>query len=470
MNSNGKSNESLQNELRQLPSVDRLLMSAAATDLVSRYGRELVVEALRETLDTLRKAILAQERSAPMNALIIQEAREWLEALVAPTLKAVINATGVIIHTNLGRAPLSDSAREAVAAAARGYSNLEYDLKDGKRGSRFVHAAEALRRLTGAEDALVVNNNAGAVLLMLSALCAGREVVISRSQLIEIGGGFRVPDVMSQSGAQLVEVGTTNRTYLRDYERVMGEETGALLVAHPSNFKIIGFTNEPALADLAELAHNRSIPLLHDQGSGALLDTARYGLAPEMTVQEALAAGADLVAFSGDKLLGGPQAGILCGRKELIARCRAHPLSRALRPDKMCLAALAATLHHYLINEAEKKVPVWRMIAMPLSELQEVAEAWAARLREANVLVSVVDGFSTVGGGSVPGSRLPTRLLAIDHPQIEWLAARLRQQEPAVVGRIRDNRLQIDPRTVAETDAELLLETLSRFAPITQGA
>lgn len=470
MSTNGKGNERLQESLRRLPSVESLLLSPATVDLIGNYGRELVVEALRTTLDGIRAAIMAGQRSAPMNALIVQEAREWLEALLAPTLKGVINATGVIVHTNLGRAPLSAAARQAVEAAANGYSTLEYDLAAGERGSRFAHAVDYLRRLTGAEDALIVNNNAAAVLLMLSSLCHGREVIISRSQLVEIGGGFRVPDVMRQSGARLVEVGATNRSYLRDYEEALGAESAALLAAHHSNFKIVGFTSEPTIGELAELAHAHDLPLLYDQGSGALLDTARFGLDAEPLVQEALAAGVDVVAFSGDKLLGGPQAGILCGRRELIARCRAHPLARALRPDKLCLAALSATLRHYLTGEVEKQVPIWRMIAMPLPEIETLAEAWEATLREANVLASSLEGVSTVGGGSLPGSTLPTRLLAIDHPHVEKLAQELRRREPAIVARIQDNRLLIDPRTVLESEAEALLEALGRLAPVREGA
>ncbi|MDX1636312.1 MAG: L-seryl-tRNA(Sec) selenium transferase, partial [Marinobacter sp.] len=268
-------NSELQALLRQLPGVDSLLLSPAVTDLVAQYGRELVVEALRTTLDQLRVAIIGHGRAVPMNATIIQEAQEWLEALLDPSLQPVINATGVIIHTNLGRAPLSRAARKAMTAVAAGYSTLEYDLAAGARGSRSVHAAQLLTRLTGAEDAFVANNNAGAVLLMLSGLCEGREVIISRGQLVEIGGGFRVPDVMAQSGARLVEVGTTNRTHLRDYARAITPETAAILVAHHSNFKVVGFTGEPDLAELAELAHEHGLPLLYDQGSGALLDTAR---------------------------------------------------------------------------------------------------------------------------------------------------------------------------------------------------
>lgn len=467
MSTNGKGSERVQSLLRQLPGVDKLMMSPAATDLSATYGRELVVEALRARLDALRGEIVAGRQSTPMNALIVQEAREWLEALLAPTLQTVINATGVIVHTNLGRAPLSAAAMAAIAGVGAGYSTLEYDLATGERGSRFDHAADYLRRLTGAEDALIVNNNAAAVLLMLTALCEGQEVIISRSQLVEIGGGFRVPDVMAQSGALLVEVGTTNRTHLRDYEGAINPATGALLVAHHSNFKIVGFTSEPSLAELAELAHDNDLPLLYDQGSGALLDTAQYGLDKEPTVQEALASGVDVVAFSGDKLLGGPQAGILCGRKALIGRLRSNPLARALRPDKLCLAGLAATLRHFITGEAEKEVPVWRMIAMPLQEAQALAEAWAETLRAGNVAATVKDGVSTVGGGSLPGSTLPTKVVAIAHPDVDELARALRAHRPAVIARIQEGQLLLDPRTVGADHIETMLEALRRLACVT---
>ncbi|MCA9873588.1 MAG: L-seryl-tRNA(Sec) selenium transferase, partial [Anaerolineales bacterium] len=303
-------------------------------------------------------------------------------------------------------------------------------------------------------------NNAAAVLLMLSALCHGREVIISRGQLVEIGGGFRVPDVMAQSGAKLVEVGTTNRTHLRDYAAAINENTAAILVAHHSNFKIVGFTTEPSLAELAELAHTHTLPLLYDQGSGALLDTAVYGLDPEPTVLDSLAAGCDVVTFSGDKLLGGPQAGILCGRADLLAAVRRHPLARAVRADKLALAALAATLTHYLKEEAETAVPVWQMIARPLAELEAVAHTWAAQLQEQGFVAQVVEGESTVGGGSLPGTTLPTWLVAIDAAGPDDLATALRRQDPPVIGRIQDGRYLIDPRTVLPDQASTLIRLI----------
>jgi len=285
-------------------------------------------------------------------------------------------------------------------------------------------------------------------------------VIISRGQLVEIGGGFRIPDVMAQSGAKLVEVGTTNRTHLRDYERAINENTAAILVAHQSNYKIVGFTSEPSLAEVVELAHTHQLPLLYDQGSGTLMDTAVYGLAPEPTVIAGLQAGCDVVAFSGDKLLGGPQAGILVGREPLLERCKQHPLARAVRADKLCLAGLAATLTHYVMGQAETHIPVWRMIAWPLAEIEQEANTWAAYLRNYNVEAMVVDGRSTVGGGSLPGTDLPTRVVAIEQTDIDGLAKRLRLEKTAVIGRIQDGRYLLDPRTVLPEQVDMLLQSL----------
>jgi len=361
--------------LRDLPSIDRLLRAPGGDELVAAFGHALATEALRATLDAARAAIRDGLAELPSDYDFVAAAREWATDLLAPTLRPVINATGIIVHTNLGRAPLGEAALAAVAAA--GYATLEYDLAEGRRGSRAVHAERLLTRLTGAEAALVVNNNAAAVLLMLTTLCHDAEVIISRGQLVEIGGGFRIPEVMAQSGARLVEVGTTNRTHLRDYTAAITERTTAILVAHTSNYRVIGFTSQPELAELAALAHGRGLWLLFDQGSGALRDTAAYGLGPEPSVPDGLRAGADVVTFSGDKLLGGPQAGLLVGRAELVRRMQRHPLARAVRADKMALAALAATLGHYLVDQPQR-VPVWQMIARPLDDIAAEAERWAA--------------------------------------------------------------------------------------------
>jgi len=448
-----------QNPLRQLPSVGRLLSGKGGAALATAYGRALAVEGLRNALEAARKNLRDDgDAGPPSDETLTEQAADYLRDLLAPTLRPVINATGVVVHTNLGRAPLSDAAREAIEAVAWGYSTLEYDLEAGARGSRTVHAERTLVRLTGAEAALAVNNNAGAVLLMLTALAKDRGVVISRGQLVEIGGGFRVPDVMAQSGARLVEVGTTNRTHLRDYEVAIDEETALILRAHASNYRIIGFTSQPTLDELVKLGKKRGLRVADDLGSGALLDTAAFGMAHEPTVQESVSAGADVVAFSGDKLLGGPQAGILVGRREVIDTLKRHPLARAIRPDKLALAGLAATLNHYLRGEALAEVPVWRMIAAPVDELRGRAERWASELK--GLKAEVVDGVSTVGGGSLPGETLPTALLALKFSSPDKVAASLRAGDPPVIARIEEGRLLFDPRTVLAREEEALLAAL----------
>ncbi len=446
----------IEDELRNLPSVDRLLQDEAVAALAERWGHELTVAAVRETLDATRQAIRAGA-AAPAPAALASAVSARLAACLRPTLHPVLNATGVIIHTNLGRAPLSAEARAAMDAVAGGYSNLEYDLEAGERGSRYVHAEELLCRLTGAEAALVVNNNAAAVLLVLMALAQGREVIISRGQLVEIGGGFRIPDVMRQSGARLVEVGTTNRTYIHDYEAAISAETVALMRVHHSNFRLLGFCHEPSLEELVALAAQRGLYVFDDLGSGTLLDTAVYGLTHEPTIQESIAAGASLVTCSGDKLLGGPQAGIILGRADLVARLKRFPLTRALRVDKITLAGLQATLRHYLLGEAAVKVPVWRMIGLDEASLGRRAGAWTRKLKGLGIEAQVVPGYSTVGGGSLPGEILPTRLVALAAGSPDAVAARLRAGEPPVIARIQDGRLVLDPRTVLpEQDAVLL--------------
>ncbi len=441
--------------LRLLPSVDRLLKEAEAAVLVDRFGRSLVVEAVRASLEEARQRV-RQGGEPPGHQALLQRAEALLETWLAPTLRPVVNATGVIIHTNLGRAPLSRAAREAMLAVAQGYSALEYDLARGRRGSREGHAEGLLTRLTGAEAALVVNNNAAAVLLALTALARRKEVLISRTQLIEIGGGFRIPEVLKQSGAKLVEVGTTNRTHLHDFEAALTDRTALILRAHHSNFRIIGFTTEPGLADLVSLGRRHGVPVLDDLGSGALLDTSAFGLGHEPTVQESLQAGASLVAFSGDKLLGGPQAGILVGEKALIDRLRRHPLARAVRADKLCLAALTATLTHYLKDEAVQEIPVWQMIAAPEADLERRARAWAEHLGQGTVL----PGRSTVGGGSLPEETLPTHLLALEVRHPNAFLARLRAAEPPVIARVEEDRVVLDPRTVLPEQEEALLGAL----------
>ncbi len=442
--------------LRDLPSIDRLLQSSQAADMVHLFGRTLTLDALRAQLDDARASIRAGG-APPDDATLLRKAQEALEDWRTPTLRPVINATGVVIHTNLGRAPLSLAARQAVEAVAAGYSTLEYDLARGARGKREVHAEHLLRQLTGAEAALVVNNNASAVMLSLTALAKDREVLISRSQLIEIGGGFRIPDVMAQSGALVVEIGTTNRTHLHDFEEAVGDHTALILRAHHSNFKIVGFTKEPSLAELVELGRRHRLPVLDDLGSGALLDTAEFGLGHEPMVQESLQAGAAIVAFSGDKLLGGPQAGLLLGDAEWIDQLRKHPMARAVRPDKLCLAALSATLMHYLKEEAVTEIPVWQMIAASADQLKARASGWQKKLGAGEV----VEGRSTVGGGSLPEESLPTWLLRFEATRPDELAAQLRAARPPLIGRIQEGALLLDPRTVLPDQESDLLAILS---------
>ncbi len=449
--------------LRNLPSVEQILQTESAAHLIARFGRPLTVDAIRFILDETRtrfKSGLITD--LPLTDLILTQTESTLTAWTKPTLIPVINASGVILHTNLGRAPLSDAAIRAMEIVSRGYSTLEYDLEKGQRGSRLIHAESLLQKLTGAEGAVIVNNNASAVLLVLSALANRKRVVISRSQLVEIGGGFRIPDVMKQSGAKLVEVGTTNKVHISDYEEALIETTGLLMRAHRSNFKLVGFTEEPGLKDIVEIAHKAGVPVVDDLGSGALYDTAKYGLAHEPTVQESLQAGVDIVCFSGDKLLGGPQAGIIIGKANLIAKIKKHPLARAVRADKACLAGLSATLLHYLKDEAEREVPILKMMSLTLEQVRGRAEAWAAELGQgltpSNVEALVVAGESTVGGGSLPGESMPTMLLSLEVRSAEKFLRSLRRNNPPLIARTENDKVLLDPRTVLpEQEAALLV-------------
>lgn len=442
--------------LRDLPSVDQLLQSPAVSDWINWYGRPLTLDALRLALEEARDGY-PQSQNIPRTEALLEQAQRTLQTWTKPSLKPVINATGVILHTNLGRAPLSEAAIQAMQDVSWGYSNLEYDLQGGRRGSRLVHSEELLKQLTHAEAALVVNNNAAAVLLVLSALARRRRVVISRTQLVEIGGGFRIPDVMAQSGAHLYEVGTTNRVHLEDYTQAIIEASPVMLMhVHRSNFRITGFTSEPDLQALAEIAHQGGLPLVDDLGSGSLLDTAPFGLAHEPTVQESLAAGSDLVCFSGDKLLGGPQAGIIVGRSDLIARLKKHPLARAIRADKLCLAALSATLIHYLKDEALQAIPIWRMIATSTNTLQSRAENWKRSIGVGEIISSQ----STVGGGTLPEETLPTRVLALESGSPNRLLEWLRNCQPPVIARLDEDRVIFDPRTVLPEQENDLLSAI----------
>lgn len=446
-------------DLRGLPSVDRLLKAAEDQGLFHRFGRSLTADAVRAAIDQARTD-LRKGGGLTGETALLDQVHQLLADWTSASLRPVINASGVILHTNLGRAPLSREAIAAVQAAAGGYSNLEFDLAGGRRGARESHVESLIVRLTGAEAALVVNNNAGAILLALAALASRRKVVIARTQLIEIGGGFRIPDVLKESGARLVEIGTTNRVHLDDYRSAIAAEGPALVLsAHHSNFRIVGFTAEPGREEIAALAHENGIASIEDLGSGTLLDTARYGLAHEPTVQESLAAGVDLATFSGDKLLGGPQAGILAGRADLLKRIRKHPLARALRTDKLTLAALQATLLHYLKGEAETVVPVWQMIAAPLAGLEIRARGWLEALGTGELIA----GESTVGGGSLPGEALPTLLLALTAASADRTAQRLRLTDPPVIARTQDGRILLDPRTVLPDQDERLISILKEI-------
>lgn len=447
-------------ELRQLPSVDRVLQIPAIHQLAQDHARELVVEEIRAVLEEARRKV-QEGGSAPSPGDAAAQVMQRVEAGLRPSLRPVINASGVIVHTNLGRAPLSLRARQAIEAVTRGYSNLEFELEEGGRGSRHDHAVGLLTRLSGAEAALVVNNNAAALLLVLACLARHRQVLIARGQLVEIGGGFRIPEILAQSGAELVEVGTTNRTHLEDYAGAIGPRAAVILRVHHSNFRLAGFVHQPPLTELVELGRGRNSLVVDDLGSGTFLDTRAYGLAAEPTVQESVAAGADLVTFSGDKLLGGPQAGIIVGRAALIERLRRHPLTRALRVDKATLAGLQATFIAYLDGKAAEEIPVWRMIAAPAPDLKRRAEAWAEELQGKGLRAGVIEGRSTVGGGSLPEETLPTFVLALEHERPTELARALRTGNPAVVGRLEGERLLLDPRTVLPEEDEALLRALA---------
>ena len=443
-------------ELRQIPSVDQLIKTKPITDCISEFGRPLTLQAIRTVLEEVRLRY-SEGDSIPAEEDLLIGVIDKLASWTAPTLQPVINATGVILHTNLGRAPISSSALQAIQAAASGYSSLEYQLDKGRRGSRTIHAESTLKQLTGAEGVLVVNNKASAVLLILSVMAKRRKVVIARSQLVEIGGGFRIPDVMKQSGAKLFEIGTTNRVHLYDYERAIQEESIRMVMrAHRSNFQILGFTSEPTLEEVVTISHQAGVPVVDDLGSGSLIDTTEFGLGHEPMVQESLEAGVDLVCFSGDKLLGGPQAGIILGKLELINKLKKHPLARAIRADKLCLAALSATMLHYLKSEALTEIPVWSMISEPLEQIKSKAGRWI----EFHGQGDLVEGKSTVGGGSLPGETLPTWLIAFSVRHPNKVLSSLREAQPPIIARLEEDRLVLDPRTVLANQEEQLLSNL----------
>jgi len=447
-------------EYRKLPGVEQVISHADLTGFQRAFIHTVLVDIVREALERARQSI-AIGNPCPELEEIVQSVSERLRILTIPGLRPVINASGVLLHTNLGRAPLSMEAAQAMIPVATGYSNLEFDLEKGRRGSRHVHIEDILCQLAGAEAALVVNNNASGVLLGLSALAKRKEVIVSRGQAVEIGGSFRIPDVMRQSGAKLVEVGTTNCTYAADYEQAITSRTAALMRVHSSNFRVVGFSHEATLEELVNIGRHHEIPVLDDLGSGCFLDTTVYGLSPEPTVQQSIAAGVSLVFFSGDKLVGGPQAGIIVGKKELVDKLKKHPLARAVRTDKMTLSVLKATLQHYIKGEAAEKIPVWRMMAVPLDEINLRARHWASVLGK---WAEVRDGESMVGGGSLPGGTLPTRLVTIHGRRgsrgINSLSRLLRNQEIPVIGRVNDEMLMLDPRSVLPEDDGAVIRAL----------
>ncbi len=456
--------------LRQIPSVDELLTQPRLAALAKRTDRNLVVEVARAVLADLRARIAEDSNwtAISLDGASVEELISFqVEKILSRSLQPVINATGVILHTNLGRAPLPETVVDEFRRSATQYSNLEYDLEAGARGKRDVHTAELLTRLTGAEAAIVVNNCAAAVLVTLAALARGGEVIVSRGELIEIGDGFRIPEIMEQSGAILREVGTTNRTHLADYENAINEKTRLLLRVHPSNFKVTGFTDKPALEELVALSQRSGLPLVEDLGSGCLVDLSEYGVS-EPTVRQSIDAGVSVVMFSGDKLLGGPQAGIIAGKKEVIARVRRYPLFRALRVDKLTIAALEATLGAYL-RAAWDEIPAMRMIRATPQELQRRAENFIRELRPElpldEVEIDITDGSSLAGGGSTPSQTLPTKIIRI--ASARYSATKLEQRlrrAPAgvsVIARVEDDRLILDLRTVFPEQEPLLIKTLA---------
>ena len=445
--------------LRTLPKVDELLRSQALVQLRQKYGDNAVTDGIRREVEALRQGILAEQLDTlPDRNALCRRIAQRVQRDFLPSFRTVINGTGILLHTNLGRACLSEKAAQAAADAARRYSNLEYDLQSGSRGTRYSHVEELLCRLTGAESALVVNNNAAAVLLVLSALTQGGQVPVSRGELVEIGGSFRVPEIMEACGAQLKEVGATNKTHLYDYERAITPETKAIMKVHTSNYRIVGFSETPALADLVALGHKYGLPVIEDLGSGSLLNLEQFGLHDEPTVQDSIRAGVDVVSFSGDKLLGGPQAGIILGRKQYMDCLKKHPLTRAMRVDKMTLAALEATLRSYA-SGTEEEVPVISMLAVSNATLLKKAEHLQTMLHNAGISAEVVPVEGHVGGGSVPNQSLASYAVALAG-DVTTLEQKLRLGMQPIIGRIHDDRYLLDVRTLWEADFPVIVTAI----------
>ncbi len=458
-------------KLAALPSVDELLRTSSGSDWLELYPRSLVLLVIRETLNNIRRRMLDGKTDSVDSHVINKTISENLYRLSQPHLRSVINATGVILHTNLGRSPISPAIFKHVAEVSAAYSNLEFNLELGKRGKRYSHITGILREVTGAEDALVVNNNAAAVLLCLTAMAAGKEVIVSRGELIEIGGAFRIPDVMKAGGALLREVGATNKTHLRDYENAISEETALLLKVHPSNYRVVGFTHETSLAELVALSKSRKIPVMYDLGSGSLINLSKYGIPGEPSVRDVVSSDVDLITFSGDKLLGGPQGGIIVGKKKYIQQIQHHPLTRAVRIDKMTLAALEATLMLYRDEEtAIKKIPVLAMLTAQTPALRRRANRLARSLRDKlgeKATVSVVKETSQSGGGSLPEQNMETFAVTV-RPQkqtVSSLEKKLRLGKPPVVARVKDDAVILDVRTLLDDEFYLLVSALNSAIP-----
>jgi len=458
--------------LRKIPKVDELLAAPEIKGLLQAHSVEVVRQGIRNGLERLRQTILRAEDVQAITEesfslpRLLPMFKEEISKQISPHLHPVINATGVVIHTNLGRSPLSEQALQNLVEIARGYSNLEYDLAKGQRGGRSSHVEEILLRLSKAEAGLVVNNNAAAVLLVLNTIAAGKEVICSRGELVEIGGAFRIPDVMARSGATLREVGTTNRTHVRDYEGAINSNTGLLLKVHTSNYRVIGFTAEVSVEELGRLGREYDLPVMNDLGSGCLIDLSAYGLEKEPTAQEAIQAGVDVVTFSGDKLLGGPQAGIILGKKELIERIKANPLHRALRIDKLTLAALESTLIAYLSEAAAiQKIPTLRMLTLSVEELRKRARRLQRLISQETdqAALEIISEQSQVGGGALPLQAVPTWALAIKplKASAEALEQALRKAEPPIIARIVEDRLILDPRTIQEAEFRMVARGLA---------
>jgi len=468
--------------LKQLPSVDEILKENRTKQWLGSTPRVLVLEAIRTAIDARRKAILQAADNKTGRTIddalfsidgVLNHAEIILKELSEPSLKPVINATGVIVHTNLGRSILSEKAIQRVIEVSRSYSNLEYDLPAGERGKRHVHIEGILTRLTGVEAATAVNNNAAAVLLCLNTLARGKEVIVSRGELVEIGGSFRVPDVMERSGAILREVGTTNKTHLKDYEKAINENTGLLLKVHASNYKIVGFTKEVLPEELAKLGRKHGLPVMWDLGSGSFVDLSTYGAGDEPTVQQAVNSGVDVLTFSGDKLLGGPQAGLILGKKTHLEAIRSNPLARALRLDKMTLAALDATLGQYLdMGKAVREIPTLWMLTQPLSEIQRKAALMADGLKgigNKELSITIRDDTSQSGGGALPMGNFPTKTVCIQHEKLSAneIESRLRTGTPHIISRIKEGMVIFDPRTLNDEEIGKIVEAV---ATITQGS